>query len=226
MKNIIIACVCSTILLSSCLEDFRKEQDNLYYTPTYSIPIGPLSYHLDEIMSYLALDSLINDTLQIPPSGADRILVYDDSLFYINPIPGYDTIMTFTYDFSMLPEDEEYIQSAMLRVNYANGLPVNIAYQYYLYDDNDVLLDSLYDEGLEWVPSAEIGEKGFVISPTVGRTETFFDSIEVGTLFQTTRFDLYLYLQTYRSEIDTLWVYSNHMIDIQLAVRSNLLVPF
>jgi hypothetical protein len=226
MRRILISGIIIAILVVSCLEDFRQEQDNLFYSPTYSIPIGPLSYRLDEIMDYLSLDSLITDTLEIPPAAANRILVYDDTLFFINPIHGYDTILPFNYDFSLLPEDEEYIQSAMLRVNYANGLPLNIAYQYYMYDENGVLLDSLYDEGLVWVPSAEIGESGFVMSPTIGRTETFFDSIEVETLFQTARFDLYLLLQTYSLGIDTLWVYSDQIIDLQLAVRADLLVPF
>lgn len=226
MKRVSIAGFAIIIFIAGCLEDFRQEMDNLYYTPTYSVPIGPLNYTLDEIMSYLSLDSLITDTLEIPPSGADRILVYDDTLFFVNPVQGYDTILPFTYDFSLLPENEEFIQSAMLRVNYANGLPINIAYQYYLYDENNVLLDSLYDEGRIWVPSAEIGAGGSVIAPTIGRAETFFDSTEVDILFQTSRFDLYLFLQTYRLGVDTLWVYSDQMIDIQLAVRTDLLVPF
>ena len=160
MKKIYIAGIIVAIFVAGCLEDFRQEQDNLYYTPTYSVPIGPLSYRLDEIMSYLSLDSLITDTLEIPPLGPSRILVYDDTLFFINPVQGYDTILPFDYDFSLLPEDEYFIQSAMLRVNYANGLPLNIAYQYYMYDENDILLDSLYDEGKVWVPSAQIDEQG------------------------------------------------------------------
>jgi hypothetical protein len=225
MRQIIIPVITIVILTTGCLEDFREEQDSMYYTPTYSVPIGPLNYRLDEIMSYLSLDSLITDTLEIPPSGADRILVYDDTMFFINPVVGYDTILTFGYDFALLPEDEEYIQSAMLRINYANGLPLYFTHQFYFYDENDVLLDSLYKDGAEWVPSAEVGERGSVISPTTGRTETYFDSTEVQTLFQTTRFDLFLYLQTYREEVDTLWVYSDQMIDIQLAVRTDLLVP-
>jgi len=225
IKRTIIPLIILFIISSACIEDFREERDSLFYTPTYSVPIGPLSYRLDEIMSYLALDSLITDTLQIPPSGADRILVYDDSLFFINPLQGYDTIMNFTYDFSLLPAEEQYIHSAMLRVNYANGLPVNLAHQFYLYNDNDELLDSLYDEGIEWVPSAQVNENGDVVSPTFGRTETFFDSVEVQILFQTSRFDLFLFLQTYSGEIDTLRIYSDQILDIQLAVRANMIIP-
>lgn len=225
MRRIIIPAIILTFFVAGCLEDFRQERDDMFYTPTYSIPIGPLSYRLDEIMSYLSLDSLISDTLEIPPSGADRILVYDDTMFFVNPIVGYDTILFFNYDFSLLPEDEEYITSAMLRVNYANGLPLNIAYQYYLYDENDVLLDSLNDEGPIWVPSAQINEQGLVVSATTGRAETYFDSTEVQILFNTARFDLFLFLQTYTAGIDTLWVYSDQIIDLQLAVRTDLLVP-
>lgn len=225
MRRIVIPAIVLTFFVAGCLEDFRQERDDMFYTPTYSIPIGPLSYRLDEIMSYLSLDSLISDTLEIPPSGADRILVYDDTLFFVNPVEGYDTILSFNYDFSLLPEDEEYITSAMVRVNYANGLPLNIAYQYYLYDINDVLLDSLNDEGLIWVPSAQINEQGLVVSATPGRTETYFDSTEVQTLFNTVRFDLFLFLQTYTAGIDTLWVYSDQIIDLQLAVRTDLTVP-
>ncbi len=213
------------VVLTACVEDFRQERDNMYYTPTYSVPIGPLSYQLDEIMSYLSLDSLITDTLEIPPSGADRVLAYDDTLFYVNPIQGHDTTISFNYDFSLLPQEEQYIQSAMLRVNYANGLPLRIAHQYYMFDGNDVLLDSLYDEGLVWIPSAQVDDMGNVVSPTPGRTETYFDSTEVRTLLQTSHFDLFLYLETYSEGTDTLWVYSDQIIDLQLAVRTDLLVP-
>lgn len=213
------------VFFTACLEDISQERDNMFYTPTYSIPIGPLSYRMDEIMSYLALDSLITDTLEIPPSGTDRVLAYDETMFFVNPILGYDTTLSFTYDFSLLPQEEEYIQTAMLRVNYDNGLPVRIAHQYYMYDENDMLIDSLYDEGISWVPSGQVGDFGKVVSSTPGRTETYFDSAEVRSLFQTARFDLFLYLQTYSKDIDTLWVYSDQILDLQLAVRTDLLIP-
>ena len=225
MRKILVSIAVITFLSTGCIEDFREEQDSLYYTPTYSVPIGPLSYPLQDIMSYLSLDSLITDSLEIPPSGMDRILVYDDTLLFMNPVVGYDTILSFNYDFSLLPEEEHYIQSAMLRINYANGLPLDIAHQFYLYDANNVLLDSLYEDGIEWIPSAGVDDKGTVISATTGRTETYFDSTEIQTLYQTDRFDLYLYLQTYRHGIDTLRVYSDQQIDIQLAVRTDLMVP-
>lgn len=211
------------LLASACMEDFNREYDTVYYKPFYSIPIGPLDYTLGVIMPYSSLTPIEIDTSITPDTIP--LLLYDDSLFFINPPNGHDTAFYYQYNFSAFSDESEYTRSLMIRVNYSNGLPLDMNYQLYFYDENNGLLDSLFEDGSFALSSASVDENGFVIDPFTGREERDFDSLEIATILQTRRFEIAIHLDTYEGAPDILPIYSNYAVNFELAMRAGLIIP-
>ena len=207
----------------SCLDDFNRDNDPVLYTPSYSIPIGPLNYTLEEIMPYQSLDSIILDTSLIGDSIP--LIIYDDSLFFGNPRTGYDTSFTGLMDLSSISPNMDYAQSLMFRMNYSNQIPTDMALQMYFYDGAQ-LVDSLFETGRFWISYAVQGEDGRTTIPVYGREEVYIDSSRIDDFMQVNNFELSIHVQTYREGLDILHIYSDYRFDLQLALRAELLVPF
>jgi len=225
-KNIIksfIAIVIPLLIITSCIDNFNRDLDTIYYNPSYSLPIGPLSYTLDEIMPANALMAYFTDSTWIPDTS--DVLIYDDSFYFINPPFGYDTVYTEPFNLQSMLENSEYIVSVMFRANITNGLPVNTTIQVYLSDAAGTITDSVYAEGPILVESATIDHRDSVIYPHYTTIDTPLDSVQIQNLLESSGIDLYLHLATFRPENDTLHVYSYQYFEAQLGVRVELKVP-
>jgi hypothetical protein len=222
IKGALIMCL---LLLNSCMDEFNRSNETVYYNPSFSVPIGPLSYTLQEIMPYATLGAPIPDSIITSDSVTGPILIYDDSLFFKNPEEGRDTFFYAPVDFRSLATQWEYIRSLMFRVNVSNGLPVTVSTQLYFLNDGDVLIDSLYTGGRIWIQSAQVDETGIVSGPYTNMYDMYIDSVRIHEIIGATRMKVYVFLETYNSTIDTLRVYSSYHFDLQLAVRAELLSP-
>ena len=216
--------ILSTLIGSACLDNFNRDLDTVYYNPSYSVPIGPVSHTLSDIMPYLALPGPIPDTL-LPDTVAFPLLIYDDVLFFRNPEEGFDTIFYEPFDMQSITQQTEYIVSVMFRSNILNGLPVNTSVQVYYIDGQGQVIDSLYDSGRTSIPSALKNERDSILEPQFTTIDTYFDETEIQHLIDASELGLYMHLQTLQSGDDTLRVYSDQVFDVQLAVRVELLVP-
>jgi hypothetical protein len=214
-----------TGLFTSCVDNFNSNKETVYYNPSFSLPIGPLSYSLDEIMPKAALGLPIPDSIMWTDSVLIPLIIYDDSLFFPTPEDGYNTIFIEPIDFQSLTNQWEHIRSLMFRVNYANGLPVNVATQLYFLNDGNLIIDSLYLEGKTWIQSASLDGNGIVEVPFLTTTDTPIDSARIDHIIAASQLQIYLFLETYNESIDTLRVYSNYHFDLQLGVRAELMVP-
>ncbi|MBN2524043.1 MAG: hypothetical protein JXB24_12290 [Bacteroidales bacterium] len=210
-------------LTVACLDDFNRSNDPMYYNPTFSVPIGPLNYTLDDIMPPEALENQIIDTSTVGDSIP--LIIYNSSLFFENPGLGFDTLFTGAMNFSSISPDMEYAQSLMFRINYANEIPANLAIQMYFYIDNQ-LVDSLFENGSFWVAQALQIPDGITTIPFSGREEQYVDSTRIQNMMQVTNFELAIHVETYREGLDQIRVYSYYGFDLQLAMRAELLVPF
>jgi hypothetical protein len=218
----LLSCFLITI---SCIDEFNRGTETVYYNPSFSIPIGPLSYSLQEIMPYAALGVPIPDSVISSDSILGPVLVYDDSLFFDNPQEGYDTSFVVPIDFRSLSNQWEYVRSLMFRVNTSNGIPVNIATQLYFMDAGNFLLDSLYTEGKIWIATADVDNQGIVTTPYTSTTDFYIDSFRIDRVLSATQIRVYIFLETLNEHIDTLRVYSYYQFDLQLALRAELMIP-
>jgi len=122
---------------------------------------------------------------RINPMGTEYNFVTDSSEYSVLlelflPMNGYadnlvvkDTLDFIFSDFYDRPPEE--IKSLMLRFNFFNGFPLNIKIQAYFFDENDVLLDSLFrdpDDPASFIPAA-------IDSDSDGKVEPPVDSYDV-----------------------------------------------
>ncbi len=217
--------VFTALIVSACLDNFNRDLDTIYYNPSYSVPIGPVSHSMADIMPYLALPWPIPDTFVMPDTADFPILIYDDTLFFRNPEEGYDTIFFEPFDMQAIVEQSEYIVSVMFRANILNGLPVNTATQIYYIDGAGQTTDSLYDNGSANIQSALVNERDSVLAPYFTTIDTYLDEMEIQNLVQASQLGIYIYLQTLQPNDDTLRIYSDQLFNVQLAVRVELLIP-
>lgn len=223
-SSIILGC----FLLTSCVDDLRNLEtvESLEYTPSFSIPIGPISYTLGEIMPP---DSLLN--FEIPDSilqydTVDRpMMVYNDSRYFYAPEFGYETTFRQDISFANLSPEFQYVESAMLKTIFTNNLPIALSLQGYLLNDQSQVMDSIFQDGLVMINSPEINSEGIITQPSEHTFYTHYDSDNVDFLMDVTQLDVYIFLQTYSGELDTLYIYSSNGIHLQLGLRADLSVP-
>lgn len=222
-SQIIYIILLAGIISSACLEDFNKDSDPLLYTPSYSIPIGPLNYTLNDIMPPEALDIPILDTSII--GDTIPLIIYDDSLFFENPVTGHDTIFTGSMNLSSISTNMEYARSLMFRIDYANQIPTDLYIQLYFYNGTQ-LLDSLFEDGWLQIANATPDQDGVNTIPVTGREEVYIDSSRIENFLQLTNYALSIHVQTYSEGLDIIHVYSFYSLDLQLALRAELQIPF
>ncbi len=117
---------------------------------------------------------------RINPLGTEHNFVTDSSEYSVLmelflPMNGYanglvvkDTLDFVFNDFYDRPPEE--IKSLMLRFNFFNGFPLNIKIQAYFFDENDVLLDSLFrdpDDPASFIPAAIDSDGDGKVDPPV-----------------------------------------------------------
>lgn len=117
---------------------------------------------------------------RINPLGTEHNFVTDSSEYSVLmelflPMNGYanglvvkDTLDFVFNDFYDRPPEE--IKSLMLRFNFFNGFPLNIKIQAYFFDENDVLLDSLFrdpDNPASFIPAAIDSDGDGKVDPPV-----------------------------------------------------------
>ncbi len=210
-------------LTVACLDDFNRDNDPMLYTPSYSIPIGPLYYTLEDIIPNELLGIPLPDTSTLGDSIP--LIVYDDSLFFENSRTGYDTVFTGPINFSEISPNMEYARSLMFRMNYINEIPTDLAIQMYFFNANQ-LVDSLFERGGYWITQAETDQEGKTVSPFTGRVEVYVDSSRIDDLLQVNNYELSVHYNTYQEGLNVIHFYSDYGFDLQLALRAELVVPF
>ncbi|MBN1598611.1 MAG: hypothetical protein JW894_09980 [Bacteroidales bacterium] len=228
-KKFTYICLVICLLCISCLDDYYKVKDDLsgdndviFYNPTYSLPVGQLSYSLNELLRYNQdfLDLLPFDYIVIPPT--DTIIEFNGEIYRF-PYT-YDTIYFDTIDFSALIKDSEYIVSLMFRTRCTNKLPVEVGIQVSFCNDEGDVLDSLFSEGILWLPKAEADQNG-IIPSNYGPEDIYIEEPMINTMISSTVLETHLYLRRDRNEEMIIYLHEDYGIDVQLAVRVELLVP-
>lgn len=225
---IVIFLMAGTFLINSCVKDLREIEniESFNYNPSFSVPVGPLSFSMDEIMptdsiSHLEIpDSVLSlDTLQSP------ILVYDDYLYFYNPVPGYTSFFNQPVNFSNMTQQSDNIVSAMLKTHVSSYIPISMLMQGYLLDGQGNIIDSLNAEGYIQLETPPVNQDGTVTEPTEYTIYTHYNSNTSQNLLDVEEIEIFLHIRTYDENIDTLRVYSWYSIAFEFGIRAELLIP-
>lgn len=228
VKYLLPLLILPLIFCNACIKDIQELQEieDMSYNPSFSVPIGLLSYTLEEIMPPDSLyNFVIPDTLIQAGNLDTLILLYNDDRVFFRPELGYTSYFSEQVSFSNLSEQTENVEYAMLKTIVSNKIPVAIDVQGYLLNDSDQIVDSLISTGSAYIPAPEANEEGLIDEPTEHTIYTHFYSEKVDDLMDVTEIRVYVHLETYAQDIDTVRVYSENGIDLQIALRGDLKIP-
>ena len=221
--TLLIACV-------SCVKDVLEVRDieEFEYSPSFSIPIGPLSYTLGEIMPADSLSDYKIPYYQLPDSVQRPIVLYhfdSATIAFFNPETGFATYFYQPVNFGNLSNEFDQVQSAMLKTIVHSKLPVSITLQGYLLNGAGDIIDSVNREGPVLIEAPEIPANGVITDPTDTTLYTHYYPSNMEYLMETESIIIDLFLDTYEAGTDTLHVYPWYGIDLQIGLRAELLIP-
>ncbi len=213
MKNA-LSFILTVILVASCIDrDILNISDSLQLHSSYSMPIGPFDY---DINNYLG--SLDTATFPWPDS-----LYYNDVL-YPNPLPAVNFTSKDTFAFNMIPESAGKVRSIEFVIPVSNGYPTEVVAQvYFLANGSPVPVDSVFQDGPVVVPAAEVDDEGVVVHPymkiyTIGMPPEFVQKL-----------DQFNWI-TVSGWVDTGWqcdhkikFYTGYQVDLHIGLRIELL---
>ncbi|MBN2349309.1 MAG: hypothetical protein JXJ22_10750 [Bacteroidales bacterium] len=201
-----------SLFVFSCVdENLTNISDNVQFKVTYSLPIGPLSYDINDYFE--SIDTLI--------SGVLDSVEYEDSLL---PNPQvYVEIYEYEHvDFSMM---QNYLENAvylMFRINLINRFPTPADLQVYFTDAFLNITDSLFAEGPWHIPPAETDDNGKIISPYSEQLDIEFDRDGIENLLFTQYLLINGRVYTVLDNVDAVKFYSDYNLAIQLGFRLGL----
>ena len=203
----------------ACIDQSVKNIDkDVYFNPTYSLPIGP--------MEVIAKDIINTTNLQIYDSSVasdTTSYFWYDSILY-NDGPGYfDTIITRSFDFSTISDKLDLARSLMLRLNITNGFPTDLLMQVYFGDGNIVAIDSLFNAGYLRIDAASINSDGVVTNPFILRNyDTYLDRSEIDRLKLARNVTVFIRVGLRNNNVKYVKLFPNYRIDLDLALRIEL----
>lgn len=201
-----------TFLLTGCIdENIFKVSEDVEITPSYSLPLGPLTYNINEY-----LESLDEVNFPCPDS-----LYYNDVLYpsYLPYLTRFDTNF---FDFNSLSNDLDRIESVMFRLMITNGYPTMTIVQVYFADAGLALLDSAFAEGPHILQPAAIDDQGIVTAPYEEIADVTMSPYFVQNMGNIRYIIIEGIIYTTRPDIPQVKFYTHYEYRVNIAVRIRL----
>jgi hypothetical protein len=193
------------------LTEFSFDKDNSNIVDLFKEKVRKVTYDIDaganpdmdeSITGFVNSESyfLVSVDVELPLEGTVNNLVLQD---------------TVDLDLSELDD----VTSAEFKVVIANDFPADISVQSYFYDDNNVLIDSLFDERL-LLPAAEVDQS---TGKTIyGQEEVTFIDFEVDRFEQLKngkKLLMNVKINTEQASSGPLWIYNDYGIRFKLGAK-------
>jgi hypothetical protein len=200
------------LLFTGCLDEniFRVSED-VEITPSYSLPLGPLSYDINDYLESL-------DTLTLPWPDS---LYYNDTL-YPNVLPYLFRFDDQYYDFSFLSGNVERVERVMFRLILSNGYPTMTVTQIYFADGNQNIMDSAFSDGPHVMQPAPLDDEGVVTAPIVEIVDVTMSPDFVQNMGNIRHILIHGIIYTTRPDIAQVKFYTDYAYHIHIAVRIQL----
>jgi hypothetical protein len=129
--------------------------DSIETVASYSLPAGLYAANINDFLVSL-------DTVTTPRPDS----LYFNNILYPNIADAVLFSAGSPFDFNMLPDASEEIQSIELVVVVSNGYPTDLSAQVYFDTGDPLAADSAFADGPRTISSAELNTEGLVVSPT------------------------------------------------------------
>jgi hypothetical protein len=200
------------LMMTGCIdENILEVSKDIEITPSYSFPLGPLAYNINEYLESL-------DTVSTP---------WPDSLFYNDTLyPNYFPYLAQNginyFNFNALVNDIDRIENIMFRMIVSNGYPTLTITQVYFADENQVPLDSAFTDGPHVLQPAAINADGIVTAPDVEIVDVTMSPYFIQNMGNIRYVIIQSIIYTTRSDIPQVKFYTRYAYNINIAVRIQL----
>ena len=220
LKILLAATAVLNLLFSACIdENMRNISEELEINSSYSIPIGDVTYSINEYFEMLDFYGL--DTIQTLPGDSIDLVEYEDSI-YNNVRYVVDTLIYNEFDFSSLGDDLDKISAITFVSIINNDFPTETKVQVYFADESMSIIDSLFSDGPYSLPPPDLDNEGIPIDHPPEIIVTPVSDYLIENLADVRRIITYGYVRTLRPDIDISKFYSYYILSIHIAARIEL----
>jgi hypothetical protein len=220
LKILLVIPAILNFLLIACIdENIRNISEELEINSSYSIPIGDVTYSINEYFEMLDFYGL--DTIQTLPGDSIDLVEYEDSI-YNNTRYVVDTLIYNEFDFSSLGDDLDKISAITFVSIVNNDFPTETKIQVYFADESMSVIDSLFSDGPYSLPPPDLDNEGIPFDHPPDIIVTAVSEYLIENLSDVRRIITYGYVRTLRPDIDISKFYSYYLLSIHIAARIEL----
>ena len=148
----------SVLAFNSCIDENATDIDpTIIYDAEFSLPLGSDTLLMEQLVQTVTLIPILGDF------DKDTIPYFlYDSVYYYSPESLSDSTSA-PLILTPFESDTATITSLMFRMNVTNLIPAEFLIQVYFADSNNIILDSLYEDGPFRLDPAQTDEYGNVI---------------------------------------------------------------
>jgi hypothetical protein len=220
LKILFITSAILNLLFISCIdENIRNISEEMEINSSYSIPLGDVTYSINEYFEMLNFYGL--DTVQTLPGDSIDLVEYEDSI-YNNTKYVVDTLIYTEFDFSSLGDDLDKIKDITFISIIKNDFPTETKVQVYFADESMGIIDSLFSDGPYSLPPPDLDNEGIPLDHPPDVIITPVSQHLVENMADIRRIITYGYVRTLRPDIDISKFYSYYLLSIHIAARIEL----
>jgi hypothetical protein len=206
-------------LFISCIdENIRNISEELEINSSYSLPIGDVTYSINEYFEMLDFYGL--DTIPLPEDSID-LVEYEDTI-YNNIRYTVDTLIYTAFDFSSLGDDLDKIKAITFISIINNDFPTETKVQVYFADESMGIIDSLFSDGPYSLPPPDLDNEGIPLDHPLDIIVTPVSQNLIENIADIRHIIMYGYVRTLRPDIDISKFYSYYLLSVHIAVRIEL----
>jgi hypothetical protein len=200
------------LTITGCIdENILRVSEDVEITPSYSLPLGPLAYDINDYLEGL-------DTVNFP---------WPDSLYYNDTLyPSYRSYLTRfdinLYNFNSLSNNFDRVENVMFRLIVSNGYPTRTITQVYFADGNRTFVDSAFSGGPYVLQPAAIDAEGIVTAPYEEIVDVTMSPYFVQNMGNIRHIIVETTIYTTRPDIPQVKFYTSYAYRINIAVRVQL----
>lgn len=208
----------SPYTLSSAIQRGEARED--------SIVLDRISSNLDTYIENAPYTNIYEYSIQTGTNGGQRMWVLDTSVVECEvqaEVPLWGTAKDYVFELSssidLDQELDDYVETALFRLNTLNGFPVDAVMQMYFEDSvSNTIIDSLFIDDPLVLEAAQVDGNGRSIGSVGKTTDSYFDSDRLTALKQANR-------ARYRFQLNTTFLAGNQP-DVKIFEDYKMLVQF
>ena len=201
------------LLLTGCHQanfEMDRLSTEMEIEPELVLPLMHGSMAMEDLIE--GVDS--NDYALVDEDGLLYYLIFADTIFTVDE--------TIESDFGDSDLDAFMVEQLKITMKTVNQLPIKVEVQVYLEDENNVVLDSLFDNnGIILGPSLTDSD-GKLIEATEDENSASFDNEKIEVLDDVVFTRLSATMITTKGDEVFVKIYSQHSLDFEISIWANL----